>query len=123
MMQRPNPIRRAALALAALVAVSCQQFPTPHSEHAVTDFVVDDPELADELRAAADEWANAGLEVADYVTVNQTASGVPVRARARPELLLNCNIRPENRSKRNPSGCAELHGGQFVGLLKRRIRL
>lgn len=106
---------RAALALLAALAGACQ---IPEVEPA-TDFVVADPVLAVELREAAAMWAAAGLEVAGYVTVNQTDDGVPVAALPRVELRESCYpASPERVDEHHADGCVEHaeSGVDFEGL-------
>lgn len=106
------------LAGICLLALACGQAPAlPQAE---TDFVTDDPTLADEVRGAAAAWAAAGLTVADYVTVNQVEhGGVVVALRPRAALPGLCNATGparEGGTLRKPEGCASHRAGRFVGL-------
>lgn len=105
-----------ARCLLALAALACGAPPSlPGAE---TDFVVDDPQLADEVRAAAAMWADAGLDVAEFVTVNQDDAGVVVRVRPQADLPTLCNgaTAPEGATVRRLNGCAAHRGGRFVAL-------
>lgn len=106
MMNRSTPIRAAVAALAAL---ACNPLPT-RPQHAATDFVVNDPLLADELRAAAEDWARAGLVIAEYVTINQGFDGVPVREQHHTRLPAMC------RAEGFPDGCADIERDRFEGM-------
>jgi hypothetical protein len=107
MMQRTALIRLALSAL-ALVAVACNPLPS-RPEHAATDFVVADERLAGELRAAAEDWARAGLVVAEYVTINQRLDGVPLREQPRTRLPAMCG------GEGTPDGCADFYQDRFEG--------
>ena len=88
MLQRLVSIH-AALALITVAGVACQTYPA----HKVgsTSFAVADPELAAELRDAAEDWHRSGLDVAAYVTVNQDDGAVPVFRVTRDEWPSFCH--------------------------------
>jgi hypothetical protein len=111
---------RAAGVLVALAAIACNPLPS-RPEHAVTDFVVTaDDKLAGELREAAEDWARAGLVVAEYVTVNQHFDGVPVREQPRTRLPFMCNLSAQEADKVDDyayaDGCAAYYQDHFEGM-------
>jgi hypothetical protein len=119
--KHPKTLRGAAIAaaFAALAAVACSPLPS-RPEHAATDFVVNDPVLAGELRAAAEDWARAGLVVAEYVTINQSSDGVPVREQPRTRLPFMCNMSAQEADKVDDyayaDGCAAYYQDHFEGM-------
>ena len=73
-----------------LMVLACQSTFERPSDGA-TAFVVEDPALAAAVQGAAEDWARAGLEIANYVTINDGEPGaVPVRALPREQLPFAC---------------------------------
>lgn len=81
----------------------------------VTNFLTaGDEELAQALRRAAADWARYGLDIANYVTVDDGKDGIPVQRVSYDELRQYCPDGPAD-----PWGCTHWEMGDWLGLLVR----
>lgn len=99
---RPVHMLLALLAGSAL-AVACT--PSGVAENAATDFTVESPRLAEALRLAAEDWARHGLDIANYVTINQSERGLPVYFGTQADIHAAC---PTVKAD-NISACTKTH--------------
>lgn len=108
-------MRKLLLVAAALAA--CAQYPS-RPDHAATDFLVANPVLAADLEAAAADWADAGLEIANYVTINQDPHGVPVKFLDRRGVISKCFTAEDAKKvdSHDVDGCTEYGANRFDGL-------
>lgn len=102
-----------ALAVGALVMQGCYMVEQPAP---VTNFLSGgDERLANALRRAGAIWAMHGLEVANYVTVDDGPAGIPVRFTDAEELARSC---PDDRPI-DQAGCTFWWMGDWEGMLIR----
>lgn len=102
-----------ALAAGALLMQGCYMVEQPAP---VTNFLTSgDERLANALRRAGAIWAMHGLEIANYVTVDDGTSGIPVRFATAKELAKSC---PDDRPV-DQAGCTHWWMGDWMGMLIR----
>jgi hypothetical protein len=102
-----------ALAVGALAMQGCYIVEQPGP---VTNFLTaGDEKLATALRRAGAIWAMHGLEIANYVTVDDGPAGIPVLFTTAKELAQSC---PDDRPV-DQAGCTHWWMGDWMGMLIR----
>lgn len=105
--------RAAVFVLGALFLSGCYITANPG---AVTNFLSGgDRRIADAVKRAAAAWAWHGLEIANYVTVDDGKAGIPVRFVPEAELKRVCTDNPPPKM----TGCTYSEMGDWYGLLLR----
>lgn len=100
-----------AIAVGGLLMQGCYMVGLP--EPARNFLSGGDERLANALRRAGAIWAMHGLEVANYVTVDDGPAGIPVRFTNAKELRESC---PDDRPV-NQGGCTHWWMGDWMGML------
>lgn len=99
-----------ALAVGALAMQGCYMVEQPGP---VTNFLTaGNEQLATALRCAGAIWAMHGLEIANYVTVDDGPAGIPVLFTTAKELAQSC---PDNRPA-DQWGCTHWAMGDWLGM-------
>lgn len=101
-----------ALGLGALFMQGCYMIGKPAQP--ILNFLSGgDDVLADAVLWAAAQWADAGLEVANYVTVDDGRAGLPMRRAPQAELQKRCELSVPLE------GCVHWFGGDWLEMLIR----
>lgn len=99
------------MGIGALILQACYMVAQPG---AITNFLTGgDERLADTIRRAAETWARHGLEIANYVTVNDGRAGLPVRFAPYHEIRAGC----PDATAINLSGCTHWAMGDWLEML------
>ncbi len=100
-----------ALGLGLLFIEGCYMVTQPE---AIVNFLTGgDDELAEALRRAADDWAAHGLDIANYVTIDDGRGGLPVRFASKRAIEKAC----PNAQAINLSGCTYWAMGDWLEML------
>lgn len=81
-----------------------------------TNFLAVDEDIEKYIIRAAADWARHGLEIANYVTVNDGKGGVPVRLVSDEELFATCTFNPPP----DLGGCASWSHGDWEQIVVKR---
>lgn len=101
-----------ALFLAAVVA-GCSYEGTGYPKNPITDFVADDPLLAELILEAAQELTDAGVVIAGRITVNVNPKGLKVKWQRPEESATNCLGEETLKEGQYIRGCIPAQNGKF----------